>query len=78
MFEQWKFNLLVRSALGLFNLSEALPAESTYYLLRKCMHEHYRQNGEDLMELTSKHITGCQVQEFDINGHSIRYTKRVF
>ena len=77
LFEQCKFNLLVRSALGLFNLNDALPAESTYYLLRKRMYEHHSQTGEDLMELTFKQITHGQVQEFDVNGHNIRMDSKL-
>ena len=77
LFEQCKFNLLVRSALGLYNLNDALPAESTYYLLRKRMYEHHSQTGEDLMELTFKQIIRGQVQEFDINGHNIRMDSKL-
>jgi hypothetical protein len=77
LFEQCKFNLLVRSALGLFNLNDPLPAESTYYLLRKRMYEHHSQTGDDLMELTFKHITRGQAQEFDINGHNIRMDSKL-
>ncbi|MBC8555792.1 MAG: transposase [Candidatus Brocadiales bacterium] len=77
LFEQCKFNLLVRSALGLFNLNDVLPAESTYYLLRKRMYEHHSQTGEDLMELTFKQITRGQVQEFDINGQNIRMDSKL-
>lgn len=77
LFEQCQFNLLVRSALGLFNLNDTLPAESTYYLLRKRMYEHHCQTGEDLMELTFKQITHGQVQEFDVNGHNIRMDSKL-
>src|SRR5215469_1386750 len=35
LFEQCRFNLLVRSALGLRNIDDPIPAESTYYLLRQ-------------------------------------------
>jgi len=77
LFEQCKFNLLVRSALGLYNLNDTLPAESTYYLLRKRIYEHHNQTGEDLMELTFKQITHGQVQEFDINGHNIRMDSKL-
>ncbi len=41
------------------------------------MHEHHRQTGEDLMELTFKQITSGQVQEFDINGHNIRMDSKL-
>ena len=77
LFEQCRFNLLVRCALGLFNLNDILPAESTYYLLRKRMYEHQNQIGEDLMEKTFKRITSGQVQEFDVNGRSIRMDSKL-
>jgi hypothetical protein len=32
IFENCRFNLLYRSALGLFNLNDSIPTESTYYL----------------------------------------------
>jgi len=34
LFEECSFNLLVRSALGLMNLTDTPPAPSTYYLFR--------------------------------------------
>ncbi|MCK5840190.1 MAG: transposase [Bacteroidales bacterium] len=77
LFEQCQFNLLVRSALGLFNLNDTLPSESTYYLLRKRMYEHQKQTGEELMETTFKQITSGQVQAFDVNGRSIRMDSKL-
>lgn len=77
LFEQCRFNLLIRSALGLFNLSDTLPAESTYYLLRKRMYEYNNETGEDLMEQTFKQITSGQIQDFDVNGHNIRMDSKL-
>lgn len=77
LFEQCRFNLLVRSALGLFNLNDAIPAESTYYLLRKRIYEYEKLTREDLMEKTFKRITSGQVQEFDVNGRSIRMDSKL-
>jgi len=77
LFEQCRFNLLVRSALGLFNMNDPLPAASTYYLLRKRMHEHHQKTGEDLMELTFKKITHDQVKEFNINGQNVRMDSKL-
>ena len=34
IFEDCRYNLLYRSALGLLNLNDSLPTESTYYLTR--------------------------------------------
>ena len=77
LFENCRFNLLVRSALGLFNMSDPLPVESTYYLLRKRIYDHQKQTGEDLMGKAFAQITSEQVKEFDVNGHSIRMDSKL-
>lgn len=77
LFEHCRFNLLVRSALGLFNINDPLPVESTYYLLRKRIYDHQKQNGEDLMGKTFAQITSGQVKEFDVNGRSIRMDSKL-
>jgi len=77
LFEQVRFNILVRSALGLFNLTDDIPAESTYYLLRKRIHEHYREKGEDLFGITFSQITRDQINEFNVNGKSIRMDSKL-
>jgi hypothetical protein len=77
LFEQCRFNLLVRSALGLFNLTDDIPAESTYYLLRKRIYEHYKKNGEDLFGITFNQITREQISEFNVNGKSIRMDSKL-
>jgi hypothetical protein len=77
LFEQCRFNLLVRSALGLFNMNDPLPVESTYYLLRKRIYEHQKQHGEDLMGKAFAQITSEQIKEFDVNGRSIRMDSKL-
>jgi hypothetical protein len=77
LFEQCQFNLLTRSALGLLNMNDPLPAESTYYLLRKRIYEHNHNTGEDLLEKTFAHITREQVKFFDVNGRSIRMDSKL-
>jgi hypothetical protein len=77
LFEHSRFNLLVRSSLGLFNINDPLPVESTYYLLRKRIYDHQKQNGEDLMGKVFAHITSGQINEFDVNGRSIRMDSKL-
>jgi hypothetical protein len=77
LFEQCRFNLLVRSALGLFNLNDSLPTESTYYLFRKRLHEHARHCGEDLLQESFASITRQQVREYNVNGRSIRMDSKL-
>jgi hypothetical protein len=72
LFEQCQFNLLIRGALGMINLNDPVPAESTYYLFRKRVYEYHRQKGEDLLEKTFSQITHEQVKQFEVNGREIR------
>lgn len=77
LFEQSRFNLLVRGALGLFNLNDNIPVESTYYLFRKRLYEYQKQTGEDLLGKAFKQITSEQIKEFDVNGRSIRMDSKL-
>jgi len=77
LFEHCRFNLLVRSSLGLFNMNDPLPVESTYYLLRKRIYDHQKQNGEDLMRKVFAQITRGQIKEFVVNGRSIRMDSKL-
>lgn len=77
LFEQCQFNLLVRSSLGLFNITDALPVPSTYYLLRKRIYEHELQTGDNLMEKTFVSITRGQIKEFEVNGRKIRMDSKL-
>ena len=77
LFEHCQFNLLVRSALGLVNINDPLPVESTYYLLRKRIYEYQKQNGEDLMAKTFEQITREQIKEFNVNGRQIRMDSKL-
>lgn len=77
LYEQCRFNLLVRSALGLFNLNDTVPTESTYYLFRKRIHEHDRDSGEDLMQKAFASITKQQVKEYNVNGRNIRMDSKL-
>jgi len=78
LFENCRFNLLVRSSLGLFNINDALPVESTYYLLRKRIYDHQKQHGEDLIGKAFSYITSGQIKDFDVNGQSIRMDSKLF
>lgn len=77
LFEQCRFNLLVRSALGLVNLHDEVPSESTYYLFRKRLYLHKQQHNEDLFEQTFELITGSQAREFNVSGQSIRMDSKL-
>ncbi len=77
LFEHCRFNLLARSSLGLHNITDSLPVESTYYLFRKRIHDYYIDTGEDLIELVFHQVTGSQVIEFKVRGGSIRMDSKL-
>ena len=77
LFEQCRFNLLTRSALGLFNISDSLPAQSTYYLFRKRIHEYQKQNNVDIIEQVFQQITSGQALDYQVSGRSIRMDSKL-
>jgi hypothetical protein len=77
LFEECRFNLLVRSALGLINTDEAIPTESTYYLFRKRVHDYEKLNGENLFEKIFSSITHSQAVDFKVSGKSIRMDSKL-
>ena len=77
LFEHCRFNLLVRSSLGLFNLNDEIPADSTYYLFRKHIHQYNREHHEDLLQKTFDLVTQGQIKDFEVNGKSIRMDSKL-
>lgn len=77
LFENCRFNLLTRSALGLHNASDPLPTESTYYLFRKRISEYAGQTGENLLETVFTQITKSQCAEFEVSGKRIRMDSKL-
>ena len=77
LFEDCRFNLLTRKALGFVNIDDAIPAESTYYLFRKRISDYYAEKGVDLFEACFKNITSEQIIEFEVSGESIRMDSKL-
>jgi hypothetical protein len=77
LYEECRFNLLVRSALGLLNVDDPLPTNSTYYLLRKRIVSWEKSGHENLIEKVFSQITKSQVLEFNINGKRIRMDSKL-
>jgi hypothetical protein len=77
MYENCRFNLLVRSALGLYNIDDALPVESTYYLFRQRIVEWEHEHGENLLEKCFAQITKSQLFCFNINSRIIRMDSKL-
>lgn len=77
LFEECRFNLLTRRALGLFNLDDSLPASSTYYLLRKRIVEWEKAGHTNLIEEAFAQVTQSQAIEFQVNGKKIRMDSKL-
>ncbi len=77
LFEQCRFNLLARAALGLPNVNDAIPVESTYYLFRKRIYDHQKQTADDLMEKAFQNITQAQINTFGVKGDYIRMDSKL-
>jgi hypothetical protein len=77
LFEHCRFNLLVRSALGLLHINDSIPAESTYYLFRKRIHDYQKEKQVDLIEKVFQQITSSQVLAFNVSGRSIRMDSKL-
>jgi len=77
LFDQCKYNLLVRSALGLLNLSDPIPSLSTYYLLRSRIVCHENETYENLIETAFAQVTKSQAIEFQVNGSRIRMDSKL-
>lgn len=77
LFENCRFNMLTRSAIGLLNADDSLPAESTYYLFRKKIVEHVNAGNENLFDLAFSQVTKNQSIEFEVSGQSVRMDSKL-
>ena len=77
LYEQARFNMVARSALGIVNSDEEVPTESTYYLFRKRIAEHEERTGENLLEKAFEGITRGQCKEYNVSGKWIRMDSKL-
>lgn len=77
LFENCRFNMLIRSALGLINADDSVPTESTYYLFRKNVNEYAKEGNENLFDTVFASITKKQCLEFNVSGKRIRMDSKL-
>jgi hypothetical protein len=77
LFEECNFNMLVRSSLGLLNMDDAVPVESTYYALRSRIVKYEEETCENLIETAFAQVTKSQAVDFQINGNKIRMDSKL-
>jgi hypothetical protein len=77
LFEHCRYHVLVRSALGLLNMDDAIPTESTYYLLRKQIVDYEKTTDINIIEEAFASITKGQAKDFEVSGKSIRMDSKL-
>jgi IS5 family transposase len=77
LYENCRFNLLYRSALGLFNLNEQCPSINSYYNIRRKMSEYEERTGINLFNSVFKQVTHEQIKEYEISGKTVRMDSKL-
>jgi len=77
LFEHCRFNILSMRALGLMNLSDEVPVESTYYLFKQSLYTYHLRTGRDLMGETFSALTQKQANAFEVMGQQIRMDSKL-
>lgn len=71
------FDLQLRRALGLFEISDAAPSLDTYYMFRRRLVEYQKETGTDLMAKCFAQLTSLQIAKFNISGKSVRMDSKL-
>ena len=76
LFDHCRFNILVMRALGLVNLTDEAPAESTYYRFKHALFEYHLKVGRELIGETLSCLTGTQANAFRVFGQQVRLDRK--
>jgi len=77
LYEQCRFNLLFMNALGLSNVSDEVPVESTYYDFRRRIYEYGIKTGKNLFSECQAATTKVQAEIFEVNAKWIRMDSKL-
>ena len=77
LYEDCRFNLLTRKALGLINADDPIPTESTYYLFRKQVADYAKSTSEHLFDKVFTQLSKDQSIDFEISGKRIRMDSKL-
>ena len=77
LFEDCRFNMLTRSAIGLLKIDDPVPAQSTYYLFRKQIDQYAKEGNENLLDRAFTQLSKDQSIEFDVSGKRIRMDSKL-
>lgn len=77
LFTECRFNIMIMRGLGLYNMDDDVPTESTYYEFRKLLGQYYEQHNQDLIKETFLKITTQQVAMHGVSGKKIRLDSKL-
>jgi len=77
LFENCRFNMLTRSAIGLLNANAPIPTDSTYYLFRKRIMDYAHAGNANLLEVAFAQVTKGQCMDFEVSGKRIRMDSKL-
>jgi Transposase domain (DUF772) len=84
LYDACRFDLRVMRALGLSNLDDEVPVESTYYDFQARLNRHRTTqrkdpdwSGRTLLEQTFQQITGGQAERFNVPGKDVRMDSKL-
>jgi hypothetical protein len=72
LFERCEYDFLIMRALGLNNINDLIPSETTYYNLKKAIFEYQIETGEDLIGDVFRILTKEQIDLFGVTGEYTR------
>jgi hypothetical protein len=77
LFENCRFNMLTRSAIGLVNANDPVPTDSTYYLFRKRIMDYANAGKGNLFDVVFAQVTKGQCIDFEVSGKRIRMDSKL-
>ena len=77
LFDECRFDVLAMRALGLMNLSDEAPVESTFYLFKQALYAYQLKTGRDLVGETFASLTRKQATAFGVLGQQIRMDSKL-
>ena len=77
LFDECRFDVLAMRALGLMNLSDEAPVESTYYQFKQALYAYQLKTGRDLVGEVFASLTRKQANAFGVLGQQIRMDSKL-
>jgi len=77
LFNECDFNIQVMFALGISNLTDSVPSESSYYGLRKTIYDYSIKTGKDLFKVAFSKITNFQIETYGVSGRQVRLDSKL-